>query len=369
MNLQRIELRHVRVPLKTPFRTARSVTTHKEAIVVRAVTDQGTGWGECAAEAAPSYSPEFIGAAWIALRDHLAPLVFRRPIDLDGIDVALAPVRGHHMAKAALEMALLDAALRSSATSLAAHLGATAAEVDVGVVVDLHGTAAETIAVAERRAAEGYRRVKLKIEPGRDRQVIAPVVAAIGAAAAIWVDANGSYTLDDALWRDADGLGLALIEQPLAPRDLAGHAALAARLSTPICLDESIVEVADVALAAQLGAARVVNLKPSRVGGIKPALALARRCRELGLAVWIGGMLDLGLARAANLALAAACGQLPGDISATDRYFDRDLTDAFVLRDGRLAVPQGPGLGVDVDVEFLDRVTRARVAIAGAGAG
>jgi O-succinylbenzoate synthase len=356
MRLHAVELFHVRVPLRRPFRTARGVTTHKDALLVRAETDEGVGWGECAAEIAPSYTSEFVDSAWLVLRDHLLPRLLANPwSSYAELDARMAAVRGHRMAKAAVETALLDAHLRALGTSLASYLGVTRDVVPVGVVVDLADDARETAAIAESRVDEGYERIKIKISPGHDVEVIGTVRRAIGDEIDLWVDANGSYAVDDPVLNELDDLNLSLIEQPLDPDAWLDHGVLALRFGTAICLDESIRSLADLRLAQHFGSADAVNVKPSRVGGVRAARQMVDDCKAAHIGAWIGGMLDLGINRAVNLALAALDGcDLPGDISATDRYFERDITEPFILDyDGSIAVPSGPGIGVDVDVDAV----------------
>jgi O-succinylbenzoate synthase len=352
---QAVDLFRVRVPLRRPFRTALGATTHKEAVLLRVHTDEGDGWGECAAEVAPTYTEEFVDGAWLVLRDHLLPrLMAGTWSSYEELDERLDAVRGHSMAKAAVETALLDAHLRERGKSLASYLGATRRMVPVGVVVELFDEVADTVTTASQRAAEGYRRIKLKIEPGRDVKVVAAVKESIGPDVDLWVDANASYHVGDRALRELDAMGLGLIEQPL-PRDAwTEHRTLVRELTTAVCLDESIASVSDLALARHFGSADIVNVKPSRVGGVRNAKLIVDTCTASGIGAWVGGMLDLGVNRAVNLAVAALDGcTLPGDISSTARYFDRDITAPFVLDDGAIAVPVGNGIGVDVDAEAV----------------
>jgi O-succinylbenzoate synthase len=262
------------------------------------------------------------------------------------------------MARAAIEMAVLDADLRARQEPFARHLGGVRDVVECGVAVGIQESVSTLLEVVEEYVAQGYRRVKLKIEPGWD---LAPVRAVRSRFPdlPLQVDANGAYTLADArhLAR-LDELDLLLIEQPLPEDDLRGHAALAARLATPVCLDESIVSARSAADAIAIGACSIVSVKPSRVGGYLEARRIHDVCEASGVPVWCGGMLETGLGRAGNLALAALPNfTLPGDISASDRYYRRDITEAFVLHQGRLRVPTGPGLGVEVDEAVLREVT------------
>ena len=366
MRLESALLIRIRVPLRQPFRTAHGVTTHKESLLVCVHTDEGVGWGECAAEIAPSYSAEFVDGAWIVLRDHLLPRLLSSPwSSYEELDARIAAVRGHPMAKAAIETALLDAHLRERKKNLASYLGATRQFVPVGVVVDLSDDPRETAAIAKSRVDEGYRRVKIKIAPGHDVDVVRAVRAAIGESIDLWVDANGTYASGDRALRSLDELGLGLIEQPLDPDAWLDHGELALELATAVCLDESIRSVADLHLARHFGAADVVNVKPSRVGGVRVARQIVDECVAGGIGAWVGGMLDLGINRAVNLAVAALDGcNMPGDISATDRYFERDITEPFVLdSSGSIAVPNGPGIGVEIDVDAVASCTVAEITL------
>ena len=366
MQLEAVELIRVRVPLRQLFRTAHGVTTDKESLLVCFHTDEGVGWGECAAEIAPSYTAEFVDSAWLVLRDHLLPRLLSGPwSSYEELDERMAAVRGHPMAKAAIETALLDAHLRERKKNLASYLGATRQAVPVGVVVDLADDPRETAATAQSRVDEGYRRIKIKIAPGRDVDVVRAVRVAIGETVELWVDANGTYARDDRALRQLDDLHLGLIEQPLDPDAWLDHAALVRELRTAVCLDESIRSLSDLQLARHFAAADVVNVKPSRVGGIRIARQIVDECAAAGIGAWVGGMLDLGINRAVNLAVAALDGcNLPGDISATDRYFDRDITERFVLdRNGSMAVPSGLGIGVEIDVEAVASCTVASITL------
>jgi O-succinylbenzoate synthase len=338
-----IELCHVSLPLVTPFRTATGAHTAIEKLLIRWIGADTEGWGECPVGLGPGSAPS-VESVWPLFRDAL------------GSSAALpAP------AAAALEAARLDATLRREGTSLARYLGATRDVVDAGVAVGIAPSIAALLDEVTERRAEGYRRVKLKIEPGWDVEPVTAVRDRFGPAMPLQVDANGAYRLDDARrLQELDRFGLLMIEQPLPPGDLEGHAALARQLATPLCLDESLTSLADVERALDLGACSVVNVKPARLGGVLAARAVHDRCLERGVPVWCGGMLETGVGRAVNVALAALPGfTLPGDLSASNRYFATDLTAPFVLDDGRLRVPDAAGLGVDVLPEVLDDVTIA----------
>ncbi|MEZ5218402.1 MAG: o-succinylbenzoate synthase [Ilumatobacteraceae bacterium] len=282
-----------------------------------------------------------------------------------GVSDALRPVQGHPMAKAAIEAAVLDAQLRAMNRSLAAALGATRDRVPAGVAVGIAGSIDELLTTVGRHLDTGYRRIKLKIAPGHDLEPVRAIRDRFGDGFLLTADANGAYTLADASALAAlDPFGLSLIEQPLAADDLTGHAELARRLSTPICLDESIASPSDARRALDAGACSCICVKPGRVGGMLAAVEIHDLCMARGADAWVGGMLETGIGRAANLALAALPGfTLPGDLSATDRYFARDLTAPVVVDDGHIAVPTGPGLGIALDTGFLDEVTTWRTTL------
>jgi O-succinylbenzoate synthase len=349
-----VELVTVRLPLVAPFRTARGSTTHKEALLVRVVTDAAEGWAECGAEPEPAYAGETIGTVKLVLRDHLVPRVLA--------GVPLDDVRGNPFARAAIETALLDAQLRATGVSLASYLGGTREWVDAGVAIGITETTDALVHAVTGYLDAGYRRVKLKIEPGSDVVPVAAVRATSGDDITLAVDANGSYRADDtdALAR-LDPFALQCIEQPLASDDLGAHARLAARVATRICLDESITSAAVARDAIAAGACRVVNLKPGRVGGIAEAVRVHDACVESDVPVIVGGMLDTGLGRAVNVALAAMPGVTEaGDVSASARYFAEDLTEPFLLEGGRLRVPDEPGVGRAPRPEVLRAVTTSR---------
>ncbi|HEV8298705.1 MAG TPA: o-succinylbenzoate synthase [Acidimicrobiales bacterium] len=341
-----VELIHVRLPLVRPFVTRRGAATHKEALLVRVRTADGVeGWGECAAEPEPTYAAEHIAGVWTVLHDHLVPRVLAgRPTD---------EVVGNAMAKAALEMALLDAMLRAEGTSLARHLGGTRTRVPAGVVVELYDDPAHAAEVARGRRAEGYTRIKLKIAPGRDLAHVDAVRAVIGRETPLWADANGGYSLDDIDTLRA--LDVDLLEQPLRAGDLVDHAELAKALDTPVCLDESVASVDDARVALRLGSMDALTVKAGRLGGLQAARDVHDLCVAAHVPLWVGGMLETGIGRAANVALASLPGfDLPGDLSASRRYFADDLTEPFELDgDGYIAVPDRPGLGVSIDEAFV----------------
>lgn len=362
MKITGIELRRIAMPLVAPFRTSFGTETERDVLVIRVATPDADGWGECVAMREPLYSSEYTDGAADVIRRFLAPRLFDAgPVHPRRVAALLEPVKGHRMAKAALEMAILDAWLRPRDESLAAYLGAERDRVPAGVSVGIMDSIPQLIDAVAGYLDQGYLRIKLKIEPGWDAEPVRAVRERFGTEVLLQVDANAAYTLADApALARLDEFDLLLIEQPLAEDDLREHAELARLLRTPVCLDESIVSAKSAADAIALGATRVVNIKPGRVGGYLEAQRVHDLCRANGIAVWCGGMLETGLGRAANVALAALPGfSLPGDTSASGRYYATDITDPFVLDDGHVAVPTGPGLGVDPIPDILNELTTA----------
>ena len=356
-----LELRRIALSLVTPFRTSFGVEEHRDILLLRVTTDVGDGWGECVAMQEPAYSAEFVDGAQLVIADHLWPTLAAAG-DLTAADVAthLGRFAGHPMAKAALESALLDAQLRAADTSLHAHLGGSRDRVPSGVSVGIFDSLDELLAQVQGYVDDGYARIKLKIEPGWDLEPVSRVRELIGPEMGLQVDANTAYRRTDIehLGR-LDQFDLLLIEQPLPEEDILGHAALAAAIETPVCLDESIISVATAADAIELGAAEIINIKPGRVGGYLEARRIHDLCVARGIPVWCGGMVETGIGRAANAALAALDGfTLPGDISASSRFYRRDIVrDPIEVVDGHVAVPTTPGMGFELDLDYLDEVT------------
>jgi len=359
MKLEAVELRRIRISLVAPFETSFGTQSERDILILKAITDVGEGWGECVAGEEPDYSSEYVEAAQHVLVHHLLPPVLARP-SLTASDVAavLHRFHGHRMAKASIEMAVLDAELRTGGESFAHHFGAVRSAVDCGVSVGIHRSIPELLATVGGYLDQGYRRVKLKIKPGWDVEPVRAVRERFGDVL-LQVDANTSYTLADALHlAQLDAFNLLLIEQPLPEDQVLAHAELAKIVRTPVCLDESITSEQAAADAIQLGACSIINIKPGRVGGYLEARRIHDLCAKHDVPVWMGGMLETGLGRAGNVAMAAMPNfKLPGDTSASERYYHRDITEPFVLVDGRLNVPDGPGLGVNVDIGYLESIT------------
>jgi O-succinylbenzoate synthase len=361
VKLTGFELRRVAMPLVSPFRTSFGTELARDVLLVRAVCDEADGWGECVAMSEPLYSSEYVDGAAEVIRRWLIPAAVAAGGDPHRVEPLFARLKGHPMAKAAVQTALLDAALRSSGVSFGRYLGAVRDAVPSGVSVGIMGSVPELLDAVSSYVDQGYLRIKLKIEPGWDVAPVAAVRERFGDDLLLQVDANTAYTLADArhLAR-LDPFGLLLIEQPLPEDDVRGHAELARVVRTPICLDESITSARAAADAIAIGATSVVNVKPGRVGGYLEARRVHDVCAAHGVPVWCGGMLETGLGRAANVALAALPNfTLPGDTSASDRYYARDITPPFVLERGHVAVPTGPGLGVLPDPDALAQATTA----------
>jgi O-succinylbenzoate synthase len=360
-----VELRRIELPLVTPFQTSFGTWSSRDILLVR-VTARGPagpveGWGECVAGTQPLYSSEYTSAAEDVTVDHLLPRLFAAGVrHAHDVGPALADVRGHRMAKAAIEAAVLDAELRAAGRSLASYLGATVDRVPVGVSIGILPLD-ELVATAGRHLDEGYARIKIKIKPGWDVEPCRRLRAELGPGFGLQVDANAAYGPGDIdALRRLDEFDLLLIEQPYPEERILDNVDLVQALRTPVCLDETIVDEAVCDDVLRLGAADVINIKPGRVGGHLAGKRIHDACVAAGVPVWHGGMLETGIGRAANLALAALPGfTLPGDISAAARYWETDIvTEPAVLgADGTIRVPSGPGIGVEVDLDVLAAVT------------
>jgi O-succinylbenzoate synthase len=361
LRIDAVEVRRVTLPLRFPFETSFGRTTTKRFLLVSVSAGGVTGHAECVADVDPFYLPETNDTALHVLRDFLVPMAFALELAHPG-DVlpALARVRGHEMAKAALEMAVWELWARRDGVPLWRLLGGRGGEIDAGVSVGLQEDEAALLERVEAEVAAGYRRVKVKIRPGRDVALVAAIRARFPGLP-LMVDANSAYTLADAdHLRELDRFSLTMIEQPLGWDDIVDHAALQKRLATAICLDESIRSGDDARRALDLGACRVVNVKVGRVGGFAGAFAVHDACRARGVPVWCGGMLESGIGRLANVHLQTLPGfTLPGDTSASARYFEEDLVDppVVVSPEGRIAVPEGPGIGHAILWPRVERAT------------
>ncbi|MCK6539294.1 MAG: o-succinylbenzoate synthase [Anaerolineales bacterium] len=365
MKLDSLTLHHLSMPLVAPFETSFGRETERECILVTLQSEGLTGYGECVASREPGYNYETTGTAWHILKDFIAPLILGRDI-ADALDFQkrVERIRGHHLAKAGVEMAIWDLLGKREGKSLKEVFGGERDKVEVGVSVGIQESAAALMRTVEVYLEQGYRRVKIKIKPGREVEETT-IIRKKYPDLRLQVDANSAYTLETAIALDPlDDLNLLLIEQPLFEDDIWDHRKLQARFKTAICLDESILSPRHVRYALEMEACRNINVKPARVGGLSRAVIIHEYCRERGVPVWCGGMLETGVGRASNLALASLPGfVLPGDISASDRYYHRDITnERFVLNDdSTITVPNEPGLGVTIDEEALERFTISKL--------
>jgi O-succinylbenzoate synthase len=360
MLIERIELRLLELPLVEPFAAAHGTTTTREIVVVRVETDLGSGWGECAALPEPTYNDEFAAGAFVILDEELAPRLMGHDLEAATVRHRLAVVAGDSMAKAALEMAVLDIELRSRAESLASWLGSTAADVPAGVAVGL-GPIEQVVDRVAALANDGFGRVKLKIRPGHDLELVAAVRLAVSGVE-LHLDANGSYRREhlDLLVEVAES-GVSALEQPFPPGQLDVAARLVDRSPVPVVADEAAESRLAVEQLRQAGALSGVSIKPSRLGGLLPARDLHDACVEADLPATAGGMIETGLGRHALAALAALPGfTLTGDLSPARRWLAADPWPDLEMRGGRIAVPTGPGVAPGPDDELVERYTAKR---------
>jgi len=356
------ELRRIYLPLVRPFRTSFVTQSDREVLLIKVTTEDGIiGWSECVAMSAPLYSPEYISGCLETIKEFLIPTLNKADdVQAESVASHLKPFLGAQMAKAALETAILDAQLKTSGISFATYLGANKTKVPCGVSVGIAPSIEALVDEVTSYVEAGYKRIKLKIEPGWD---VEPVrrIRELFPDKPLQVDANQAYSRSDLqLLKRLDEFDLLLIEQPLDEHDILGHAQLAKVMTTPVCLDESIISLSSAQDALELGATSIINIKPGRVGGYLESVKIHEYCVSRSIPVWCGGMLETGIGRAANLALAALPGfTLPGDTSASSRFFKKDITTPFEMVDGYIDVPNGIGIGVVPDIEFMESITRS----------
>lgn len=353
MKIESITLHHISMPLVAPFETSFGRETDRQCVLITMRADGVTGYGECVASRDPGYSYETVGTAWHILKDFIAPLILGKDVvDARDFQKRVEGIRGHHLAKAGVEIALWDLLGKRDSKSLKQMFEGTRDKVEVGVSIGIQESASALVRTVEAYLEKGYRRVKIKIKPGREIEETS-VVRGAYPDLRLQVDANSAYTLENAgALKPLDDLDLLLIEQPLHEDDIWDHRKLQAQMKTPICLDESVVSPRHARYALEMEACRIINIKPARVGGLRQGVMIHRYCLERNVPVWCGGMLETGIGRASNLALASLPGfSLPGDISASERYYQRDITnERFVLNpDSTIDVPNAPGLGVTID--------------------
>ena len=361
MKLEKITLHHLRMPLVSHFETSFGRIFDRDGILVTIYAEGLVGYGECAADRDPGYGYETSGTAWHILTEFILPFVHGQNVkSVADLRALMKHVKGHEMAKAGVEMAFWDLLGKKEGKSLQTLFGGSKPKVDVGVSVGLQDTPDDLLHAVEDYLKLGYKRVKLKIKPGRDVGDVRVIREAFPALK-LQVDANSAYTLEtaDALL-PLDDLNLLLIEQPLAQDDLWDHHILQKKFKTPLCLDESIISLRHTRQAIEMQACGIINIKPGRVGGLSEALAIHDLCAENDIPVWCGGMLETGIGRASNLAIASLPNfTLPGDISATDRYYHEDITnERFTLNaDSTIDVPTGVGLGVTLNEAAVKKYT------------
>jgi O-succinylbenzoate synthase len=361
LKIEAITLYHISMPLVSPFETSFGRETNRECILVEIKSEGLTGYGECVASRDPGYNYETTGTNIHILSEFVVPLILGRDVkDASDFQTLVSGIRGHHLAKAGVEMAIWDLMGKRSGKSLRELLGGQREKVEVGVSIGIQPSTAGLVRSVDDYIGQGYARVKIKIKPGRDVED-ASAVRRDFPNLRLQVDANSAYTLEDAdHLKLMDALNLLLIEQPLFEDDLWDHHKLQEQFTTPICLDESVVSPRHARYAIEMKACRVINIKAGRLGGLSQALMVHDLCLENKLPVWCGGMLETGIGRASNLALASLPNfVLPGDISASDRYYARDITnERFTLNtDSTITVPNGPGLGISVDEDALKEFT------------
>ena len=361
MKIEKITLYHLRMELKTAFETSFGRIKTRDCILVEMIADGVTGYGECVADRDPGYSYETSGTAWHIYCDFMIPPLIGKTIDHPAqFQELVSWINGHNMAKAGVEMALWDVYGKQQGKSLMGLLGGEKLQVPVGVSVGIQDSPEALVKVVEAYLKEGYQRVKIKIKPGKD-VIETSHLRKLFPDLQLQVDANSAYQLKDAhQLKPLDDLGLLLIEQPLASDDIWDHSRLQAEFKTPICLDESILNQRHARQAIEMKATKAINIKQGRVGGLSEGSAIHDLCQQHDIPVWCGGMLETGVGRAANLALASLPNfTLPGDISATERYYLEDITnEVFTLNpDSTVTVPQKPGLGITINTRELEQVT------------
>lgn len=365
LQIERLTLREIRLPLKEPFEISSGTVKDRRVFLLQLREAGGrTGWSECVAGEWPNYTAETVETAWIALREWIAPRVlgrrFNHPREI--FPLLEQNFRGHQMAKAAFEMGAWELAAQIEGVPLSRLLGGTRTHIAAGVSLGIQKSPALLVEQALAAQARGYRKIKVKIKPGADLKFVAAVRAALGPDASLMVDANNAFSLADLeLLQKLDAFNLIMIEQPLAWDDIVRHATLQRQLTTPICLDESITGLAQAEDMVTLDSGRIINIKPGRVGGFTAAIAIHDFCAQHGIPVWCGGMLESGVGRAHNVALASLPNfVLPGDLSPSDRYWERDIVtpEWTMSADGMVTVPlEKPGMGVTVNLDRVDDLT------------
>ena len=363
--IKRVTLREIRMTLREPFQISSGATSTRRIMLLELEGADGcTAWSECVAGETPNYSPETIATCWVAITEWIAPKVLGEEFLGPGMvsETLDTDIRGHKMAKAAVEMGAWALEAEREGVSLSHLLGGTRDKIGTGISLGIQRDPETLVEKATAALADGYRKIKLKIKPGADLDYVSAVRNALGPDAPLMVDANNAYTIADFdHLLGLDDFGLVMIEQPLAWDDVVKHAELQKLLKTPICLDESITGVDKAEDMLALGSGRIINIKPGRVGGFSESKAIHDLCDREGIPVWCGGMLESGVGRAYNVALASLPNfRIPGDISPSARYWEQDIVDPewTMNADGLVTVPHDtPGIGVRVDLDRIDDLT------------
>lgn len=361
MRLDKITLRHIKMPMKAPFTTSFGTIDEKELLLIEAKDESGViGWGETVAFVAPWYTEETLKTTWHMLKDFLIPILLHKEIGHpDEVTSLFAPIRRNCMAKASIEGAVWDIYAQQTKQSLARSLGGQRQRIEVGVSVGIQASTAQLIEVIQSHIEKGYKRVKVKIKPGYDVEVVRAIRSVLPDLP-LMVDANSAYTLNDiAILQQLDDYKLLMIEQPLATDDIVDHATLQKKIKTPICLDESITSFEDARKAIELGSCGVINIKIGRVGGLTEAKRIHDLCKENHIPVWCGGMLEAGIGRAHNIALTSLSNFiLPGDTAGSSHYWYEDIIDPEVIvKDGYIDVPQEIGIGYTPNMAVIEKLT------------
>lgn len=364
MKIREIIVRHLKMPLKNPFTTSFGTIKEKDFLLLEAVSEEGLiGFGECVAFDAPWYSEETTKTCWHMLEDFLIPSILHREIsDPNEVGLLFAGIRKNQMAKATIEGAVWELYAKETNQSLAKALGGNKEKIEVGISLGIQPTMEKQIEVVRKYVEQGYKRIKVKIKPGWDVEMLRELRKAFPDVP-IMADANSAYTLNDInLLKQLDEFQLMMIEQPLAYDDIIDHAILQKQIKTPICLDESIVSLDDARKAIELGSCGVINIKIGRVGGLSEAKRIHDYCKKKGIPVWCGGMLEAGIGRAHNIALTTLTNfVLPGDTAGSSHYFDKDIIQPeVVVEKGYITVPTSVGIGYEPDIEAIEAYTLSK---------
>ncbi len=361
MKIEKIEIRHIKMKLISPFESANRIENFEEHIIIKVDSEGICGWGECVAQSNPSYTYETLKTAWHILTEFIIPQILNKNFkSLEEIISTWAWIRGHNMAKAGIEAALWDLFSKVENVSLSKYLEGNKNKIEVGVSIGIQSSNEKMLKTINEYLQEGYKRIKIKIKPGTDVEIVSEIRKEFPNIL-LQVDANSSYQLSDLeIFKKLDEFNLLMIEQPLAHDDIYQHSKLQKQIQTPICLDESITSLNDTTTAIELDACKIINIKPGRVGGFTESKKIHDYCLEKNIPVWHGGMLESGIGRAGNIALASLPNfMLPADISASKRYFEEDIIEQpfEISKDGTINVPDKPGIGVDVNLKNLEKVT------------